>query len=356
MSRVQGHRRRAWLVAVAAVAALLTGCTPLTAIDQRALVLALAFDVGNCPGGIRATAQWYGSPPSLALRGSERAESQSACGDDVDNAVERLREHAKRYLDFGVTNLILIGSQLARQVQPTVDLVWREGELPETAQVMVVDGQAAEVLLDAQDENAFLLYTRSIDSQASNTAMTPMTLWRFEGRRWGLPGDAWAPVIAMAGSTVRSRGVALFDHGHLATILEGRPAAAFGWLTKIGGYSDVDLSGPHMPNASIGLRVLSRGLRRTCVGGLPVVDLTLRTRLRAGDTVRLRGRDDRGLQRIASEVAWQDVSTAIRSGLAAGSDPVGLRSMGCVAHSADALPTRLQLRVHVQIQPDEREA
>ncbi len=352
--------RRTWsrlerLAALAIVVVALTGCTPLLAIDQRSLVMAVALDRAPC--GIRATGQWYSSAPSLMISGKMGPQTESACGATADAAVSALRREAHRYLDFGITNLILLGRPLA-ETDPnrTLDLLWREGDLPESADVAVADGEARSLLFPASKENAFLLYTRLTDAYLTNMATTPIPLWRFVARRHGLPGDAWAPMLETSGAGARSVGVAAFRGGRMVAVLRGSQAAAFGWLTKQGGYSDLDVSLSVPTAVPLAFRVVRSRLRRSCAGPAPALALTLYTRLRQGEGVRLRGRDPSDLSRQAALAAWRDTAAAVRTLVDAGADPLGLRSSGCPGTSL-ARPVRtVGLTVHVRVRPDEREA
>lgn len=357
MSRLLPARARALACALAALVAL-PGCTPLLAVDERALVLALAIDRGPCPGGVTATAQWYSSAPSLMIGGKLRAETKSACARTLNAAITALRGHSHRYLAFGATNLILLGAGEASDgVGGSLDFAWRDGSLPAAAQVAVVDGRAGDLLARPEDEAAFPLSTRLTDAVRSNLASTPTPLWRFVARRYGLPGDAWAPMLAPTAGGVRDAGVAAFAAGHMVAHLTGPAATAFGWLTKLGGYGDLEVTkGRSAAATPIALRVVDRSLGRSCRDGAPVITLALQTRVRQGEGVRLRGRDATGLEAMAARAAWRDTALALRDLIDSGTDPVGLRTFGCRPGALTAPATRVGLRVTVTVRPDEREA
>jgi hypothetical protein len=350
--RLLRQRGRAALAIAAALVAL-TGCTPLLAIDDRAMVLAIALDREAC--GIQATAQWYSSAPSLMISGQMRPETESACGATASAAVSALRARSNRFVDFGVTNLVLVGRPLA-EADPSraLDLVWRDGDLPESAELAVADGEAHSLLSNPGREQGFSLYTRLIQASFTNTGDTPIPLWRFMSRKWGLPGDAWAPLLQSTETGARSVGVAAFSGGRMVAALEGPQANAFSWLTKSGGYSDLDaVPGTSVP---VALRVLRSRLNRRCAGRTPALTLTLDARLRQGEGVRLRGRDASGLSRLAAEAAWRDTAGALRTLVDARSDPLGLRTMGCPGTSLGHPVRTVALTVHVHVLPDEREA
>jgi hypothetical protein len=343
-------------VAALAASTLLTACTPLLSVDQRALVVAVAIDRGPCPG-VRMTAQWYASSPSLSVAGGIRPETESACAATTAEAAQALRARTHRHLDLAVAGLVLVGRSLARHgLGGVLDSLWREGDLPETVQIATVDGTAATLLQgSAEGEQGFLLTTRLVDSFASNTGSVPIVLWRFVQRLGRWPGDAWTPLLAPSPGTVTDVGVAVYRGARLAGVLAGDQATAFAWLAKGEGAPDLRVP-PAGGTRAMTLRITSHRVRRRCSGSMPALDLDLRARVREGAAVRVRERDIGPLETAAARAAYAQTAATLRALIGVASDPLDLGALACGGDQASAPTRAVALTVHVAIRPDERRA
>jgi hypothetical protein len=344
-----------WALAWASTA-LLTGCTPLLSVDQRAQVVALAVDRSPSEPPVQVTAQWYGSTPSQFVKAGIEPMVQSAAGDGLAQALSHLRAESDRFLDFSFADLVLMGERQARRgLAGAMDDLWRMGEMPETAQVAVVKGRAADLLLSpGHQEAGYLLYTRLAQALTVNLTAVPIPLWRFLSRLHSPGVDPWAPLLAVTPEGFRQVGVALFHQDHMTGAAYGEEATALGWLLKPGGFGDLRVPQVRVEGEPVSLRVMSRTLRVSCQAQGAFLDLTLRTRPRQYWGLKLREQTAAPLERLAASDAWHTVAAALRTTFQAHSDVLGLVRTGCRPAPGDGLA--VALTVHVTVYPDEREA
>jgi hypothetical protein len=359
--------------------ALTAGCTQLLSINEDALVVGVGLDAARPPDHVLATLQWFhhgtpaggggGSPGSAAGGGGGGMQllTLSAGAPDVASAVEAVGTRTDQRVTFYVTDLVILGEDLARggAAEP-VDYLWRSGDMPESAEVAVARGTAAQLLrAPFPGGTALELERRLVRSDATNTGSIPIPLWRFLARAASTGEAAWAPMFAATPNGFEAAGTALFVGDRLAGELGQDQTAALSWLLKGGGYGDLVL--PRVTGADgepVALRVRSRALSKSVHDPTAAtLNLSLVTEVIQGAGVIIGNRSPAVLEAEAASQATLDLRAVLDGLQAAGSDVLGLGEILRERDPAAATdwPERFRrmdiaLRVRVRILPGGRQA
>lgn len=350
--------RRSHLLGIVAglVPLVASACSPLQAVEQRALVVAIALDAGPGPGTVAVTTQWYTSTPKTALSNDVMPETQSAVASSTAAALREVGAETHSRLDFGIVNMILVGNALAsRGVRGPVDPLFRNGDLPETAQVAVVKEQASALLTHPPtNEQGYLLFRRYAEALYDNETAEPIPLWKFLSRVDNPGVDAWAPLLVPVAARYRDVGLAAFHDDRMVASIERPLATALGWLLKPGGYGDLDVSAIVSGGEPVALRVITRTVSVGCWAGRPRIRLALKTRIREGAGLRVRDRNIAPLEELAADAARDQVGSALTTLARKRADLLGLGRLAC-AHAGHGRQST-DLTVRVIVYSDEREA
>jgi hypothetical protein len=351
-------RRLLWLLALAGVLGAASGCTSLLSVDQRALLVGLALDRAPSGHGVEVTASWYNSTPAKSVQGQIEPETSGASGASMEEAFHNLQTGTQRHLDFNAVTVVLVGEALARQgLDAPMDYLWRQGFLPESAEVAVARGTAASILnTQPEREPAYRVFTRLDESEYTANGSVPDPLWRFVSRmETPTPAaDPWAPLLQATPTTgFRDVGVAIFRRDRLVGELSGGTVAALSWMLKPGGMEDLVLTHLRAHGEPVVFNVLSRRYHLGRAGDRLRLSLYLTVRPMQGYGVRVQERDVRPLERAAALQAFRDAARLLHRLSAAGADPLGFRRL---VGTSGWPGTAVELTTRVRIFADERVA
>jgi hypothetical protein len=335
-------RRLALGAALLAAAMTATGCTQLLSINEDALVVGMGLDAGPGRGQVTTTLQWpHHGPPGGSSGGGalgggggggggggSQLLTLGATAPDVAAAVSRVRAETDQRVTFFVTDLVVLGQDLARRgAAEPLDYLWRSGDFPETADVVVARGSAAGLLASPFPGGISVeLARRLARAQFTDLGSIPIPIWRFLARTTAAGEAAWAPVFAPTAAGFRAAGTALFAGDRMTGLVSQEETGALGWLLKSGGFGDLVLPGVTGPDGEpVALRVRARTLRAAAVDATRArLRLDLLAEVSLGWRLLLQSRSPAALEAEAARQATRDVRAVLDRLQAAGSDVLGL--------------------------------
>ncbi|MDA8346295.1 MAG: Ger(x)C family spore germination protein [Thermaerobacter sp.] len=363
----KGAASVAFMLLVAGLMPLLAGCGQLRSIDERAMVTGVAIDRGEEPGTVQVMLQWYhGGEPAQASTGggggggaSVLLANRSAKGTGIADAVAAIQARTDRQFNFGVTEIILVSEDLAREgVAPYLDYLWRKPEFSQLAQIIVVRGKASEMLeAGGPSGTAFRLYQYMSTARAAAAGSVPIPFWRFLALSYAKVQDPWAPLLTLDKGHFASVGTAVFQGDRMTGALGRSQTAGLSWILHVAGYQDITTAAPGS-GAPLSLHVQSTSVQQSVdQQGIAHLRLVLSTQVQEGYRVNLSMEDLRGLESVAAQTALSDVQSTIRDLQAAGSDVVGFgerlreRSPRATENwiaSFARLPVAVEVTVHIR--------
>lgn len=311
---------------------LLSGCGQLRSIDERALITGIAMDRGKEPGTVEVMLQWYhGGEPAQASTGgggggtSVLLANRGGVGRGVADAVGLIQSRTDRQFNFGVTQVVLVSEDLAREgLTRYLDYLWRKPEFPQLAHVIVVRGKAGEMLESGGPSGtAFRLYQYTLTARAAAAGTIPIPFWRFLALSYSGTEDAWAPLIALEKGHFSGVGTAVFQGDRMTGALGKPETAALSWVLHAGGFEGLSAVIPNSA-APLSLHVQTAAVRRWIDSqGSGHLQLALTTELQEGYRINLFTEGPASLEAAAAEAALVDIRSAVTALQSARSDVMG---------------------------------
>ncbi|RXZ80664.1 Ger(x)C family spore germination protein [Paenibacillaceae bacterium] len=181
---------------------VLSGCWKQNDLNQITVVSAIGLDAAP-NDQIEVTVQLVNPTLPVAAGGGGRRPFAlySAEGDNIYEALELIRNEAKKHIFTPQTRIILIGEQLARRgLEPYMDFFWRDNQQNLTSWVMVSKDKARSTLLSAKEleqvsANQWNAYFRSKLGQKSAAIQLYKFLPRLQQQDLGASaaGIGWMP-------------------------------------------------------------------------------------------------------------------------------------------------------------------
>lgn len=193
---------RRLLAAAVLVASLLSGCGEATAIDSRALVVALAVDKAKS-GNLRFTFQ-VPSPQSLGGGGAGSGGNSfyypSAEAKSFADAISKVEDRTSRDIYLGQLHMILVAMDLTPQER---DRFLREeqrlGEMDHAEWVAFASPSAAKLLPPPPDQEELpaMFYATHFSCRACQSASLGIEAWRVSKDLMSPGRTATLPVVKM---------------------------------------------------------------------------------------------------------------------------------------------------------------
>jgi len=353
----------------------LTGCADLLDLDRKALIIAMGLDAGPSPASVQVTVQYLvpaagqggggGGGGSLLGGGTTSGASVSpvtisATGASVDDAVRRLRADTNLFFYLGNLGVVVLGQSLARQdVLAPLEYFVRNGEVAESAEVVVAQGTAAALLRSTNpstSEGVGLPMFRMLTlAETVYYPVSPNVMWRFFSTSLGSARSGYAPLMAPSpqGPAFKVTGLALFRQGVLVGQLTDYQSDVADWLLKRTGFPDaiVTLGGATTPSA---LRISRRSLTIRVRGPSEVaLGLDFSTSIRESPGFIMDDRDVTPLEQDAAAQMTQQIRGVLDVLQADGVDAMNLADRVVAAYPSlaqDGWPSLFQrLRIDLSV-------
>lgn len=221
---------------------LLTGCGNATAIDNRAITVALAVDRGH-DGKLFYTFQMP-TPQSLGGGGTQSGGGSSfyypsAEATSFAEAISIVEDRTSRDVYLGQMQVVMISLDVPPLGRDRfLSELTRIGETDRTEWLSFTEGSAAKILPapQGQEELPAVYYATHFDCRTCQSSDMSMRLWRAMANLDGPSHATMIPVISKTGSQISIERVAAFRYGVPPVVLSAEETMTammlFGRATK----------------------------------------------------------------------------------------------------------------------------
>lgn len=266
-------KEKLFLLVISLLLPLTNGCWKGRELNQRAFIIAIAFDLPK-PGTGAKAGEFVTSiqiPVPDRMAGGGEGEEGGGGGkkpflvlettsDSVATALVQLQRQLDRKLFIGHTRLLLIGEDLAREmgVERVLDYFKREFQVQRMTRVAVVEGEAREILSIeppiGQTPSTYVLNLISPTSGSSLIYTSDFGKYLVYTSDNGL--DPILPKVKKSENTILTGGAGIIKDGRLVGWLSPFETRAFNILSNNFTESDYDVECPFHPGEIINVRVV----------------------------------------------------------------------------------------------------
>lgn len=241
---------------------LCAGCFGSRDLDQRAFMVAIAFDEAeNGQDGFTITAQFPVPAKMQPEAGGEGKtfETLKITSNTVAEALTQLQREVDRDIFIGHTRILLFGEELARTqgIEVVLDYFKRDFRMQRVAQLAVVQGNAGEMLdieppLE-QSASAFIFNVLSEQAGSSLDIHTDLGKYLVIEADEGI--EPVLPRVFKKGNIVVSGGAAVFRNGRMVGWLTPRETRGYSILVNEFNRGRYIVPSPGRPGERISVRV-----------------------------------------------------------------------------------------------------
>lgn len=223
----------------------LSGCWSQINFDQLTVVSAVGLDITE-QRQLEVTVQLVNPTlPISAGGGNQQRRSfatYSAAGETIEDALEIIRQQAKKSLFFPQTRVVLIGEKLARSgLDGMMDYFWRNQFQNFNSFILIFKGEAKEALTDAKELQAVSAdeWKAFLHNKYYKNFSGAVELYQFLPRLEQIGFQAAAPALYRAQGynsaeqIMEIDGLGVFSGGKLAGWLDREEAQIVNWLNGI---------------------------------------------------------------------------------------------------------------------------